>query len=323
MHRTVAHIIVGLTVMTSWVACGKCKPDPGSHKPDDSAIVVPMLDPPNTGTIGHNGLFPQEVFDHINDMKTVMDGRLTLAPPDAGELSATFDGILNPPDAALRSKTLADYLISCAVPNTTVTSYKNSPYDAGAAYVSSDANSLLQNVDGWRNGGLSMAAQSKNDLYTCLATRLNPYGANVKIWLGGQNVTKDAPVTNFPYPEAYWVTTLDSDYKPTIYVWPVLVKSLCDPSTPSQGVSTGIPALNTRVCGTGSGAAGCKLEPGPGSCSAVGSGYSCQDPSGGGGTVSAIATKLDCTAWCALYPSCRVPDHCSCAGAPRDAGPSL
>src|SRR5205823_13173977 len=103
MHRTVAHLIVGLTVTAFWGACGKSKPDPGQRKPNE---LIPPLDPPTTGTIGHNGLRPEDFLGNLRTLEVAMKAGLT-APPPPGSLHSSLAPLLP------TYQTLADDATDC------------------------------------------------------------------------------------------------------------------------------------------------------------------------------------------------------------------
>lgn len=309
MHRTAVHLIVSLAV-TPWAGCGKSSPDSGQRKPTSAGIIA--LDPPTTGTIGHNGLRPEDLLDNLRNLELAMGDSLTVPPP--GTLHSKFAPFIP------KYRTLADDAISCTVDSTRVTLYGGAPYSAAGAYHPLYPRPPLLHEPGaetaamWDGAKLSPALQE--DVYTCLATRLNPSATVVDIWLGGHQVTENHAAPP-PIDEALWATTIlapgSSESTPPriqIDVWPS--QTLID-SCPKLS-----DAVQTRVCG----------KPPPATCgpavlmthtdrSACVQGadrlYTC---SSGAHSPDVIWTRLACASWCTLYPSCSVPKGCSNAGTP-------
>jgi hypothetical protein len=64
----------------------------------------------------------------------------------------------------------------------------------------------------------------REDIHTCLVTRLNHFGVPVRIWLTGEHVTPvDPNYGPFRYPEAVWLASYDkgNDVPPILHVWPL------------------------------------------------------------------------------------------------------
>lgn len=303
MHRTVASVTVGLTVMASWVACRKPSSDPGPSRRNGNAVAL-AADPPNTGTKGHNGLSPDDFLVNLRNLEVAMTARLTTPP---GDLNPSFAPLIP------AYQTLADDAISCTVDQSTVVSYAMKPY---SSYSSGTYDSLyptsplLQTTAAWSTAALKQSLQE--DVYTCLATRLNPSVTPVEIWLGGHHVTENHAAP-FAIDEALWATTINkggsSQSDPpriTIDVWPS--PALID-SCPKFADD-----VKTRVCGkTGCGLTVLTVHDDRSACVQGADGlYTC---SSAATSPDVIWTRLACDSWCVLYPGCSVPKGCEKAGA--------
>jgi hypothetical protein len=306
MRRTHVVTIAVLIVAGTLAAC-KSSPPP-----------VQGIDTPTGGSIGHNGLTPDVYHAHKDELQALMKVQLT---PAAGHLNADFATVLG------ASKTLVDYSVSCAVAKGTVTAFGLTSYSADTAYTG--PGNLIKSTTGWP--GTSLAKDQREDLHTCLATRLNPSGAEVSIWLGGLAVPDDsADHTAFVVDEALWAAaerTGDSPSTPdllTIDVWPSdALRTSC--------ANNLIAALGKRVCGTYAGTAKCGLtmREDRSDCREASGIWSCpRSPAGSGsgsgsGIIPVIQTRLRCADWCTFYPGCAAPKSLcpTLPACPTDAGP--
>jgi hypothetical protein len=201
---------------------------------------------------------------------------------------------------------LVEYALGCAI---------SGPVDYfanGSAHTFPSAGEkvgLLATTAGWTSPGLSANQPAREDLHTCIATRLNPSGQQVNIWLEGSHVaSKEPPASADPILEAHWLTEYTSD-GPRIHVWPSddVAKSCLQ--FPIKDV------IKKRICGAAPGKcnfdthsiADCKDDPTKPNYKA------CPSPATGS-LRSVITTKLTCSAFCSLYPSCNVPKGHECPG---------
>ncbi len=311
MRRTPVFIVLLLTMESSLIACKRSKetegkpPRPVPRSMTDAGIGA---DTPN-GSLGHNGLKPIVYRDNKFELKNRVDEVLT---PATNDLNGKFSKIFGGPSGLADSTTFINYAISCAVPLGTVTLYAGGAYDPSAAYTSSG--NLLKTTGGWSSTKLAAAASlpspphpsPREDLYTCLATRMNPSGEEVTFWMAGQNVTEDpAPHSGYDVDEALW-TTREQPNEIDIYVWP---SPSVVASCPHDQLGA-IPAINTRVCPT-SGTCGLQPPRDWATCNKSGTPFfSCPDPLIAGSNTSVIQTKLSCDDWCKFYPSCKKPAEC-------------
>jgi hypothetical protein len=204
---------------------------------------------------------------------------------------------------------------------------------------------LLSTTDTWQGAGLSQS--QREDLHTCMITRLNPFGACVPIWLGGDHVTNSvgADPCDFPYDEAVWLATEgvgdNNNYMETYTVWPLgnLIASCGD------GGNAIVKGIKTRLCGTAKGVKECHVDVRIGSLAT-----DCGTPNAAGyyqcklkpmdSPKYTIRTRLTLDGWNALYPCCPnptadpAPDRSACTKVPSppagkcvsdppDAGPPV
>ena len=312
----IAYIVL---VALAGVAQGACKPSssssssgagaPGAPPPAAQRPAITTAaagqDPTGadapTGSIGHNGLRP-EVYQ-ANLVAIGQAARVAIA--SAGRASPELGRIADP--------LLSAYAVSCAVPEATVTS--PSPH---AGYV--DPAGLLRSTAGWATGGLDARAEA--DLHACLATRLNPSGADVEILLSGSQVNADRlDHRDYRLEEALWIGVerppapsappgAPRSYDLAVFPSPTLVAACGDPiaapNAPDRSAAVKA-ALTSRVCGRG-GACGLVVRD-RAECAGPGV-WTCPLTSGGA-SVPAIETHLRCRDWCAVYPGCLVPPACA------------
>lgn len=230
-----------------------------------------------TGSSTPNGLLPDVYHTHKNTLKDLMN--LPLPSPLSGEWETV---LLADPKAEL----LVEYVIDCAISGDVFSPSKSRTFTGRGL--------LTTQTAGWPSAPLDTEAQQR--LHACIAARLNPKGATVDIWLGGQDVLDDGTKGSFPIPEAFWRTELTPD-GPKIYYWPA--------STSIDDCLNAHPdAANTRVCGAPTSTCGLERR-NSGECN--GTTFECLDPGGSGTMKPAIGTQLTCEAWCSLYPSCAPP----------------
>lgn len=91
---------------------------------------------------------------------------------------------------------------------------------------------FMDYTGGWLTGPLGL--QARSDLHTCLTARLNPFGIEVPIWIGGPDTTKDTAPTKYPYFEALWSVAVSSG---TVGVPPVTVFSIWPSDTITRHTS--------------------------------------------------------------------------------------
>jgi hypothetical protein len=295
MRRTLFSIIAVLDIASCLAACKKTS-NPKPEARDGSADKKPLLLGIG-GSITHNGL-PSTTYDA---QKIDLEGSMAFA------LTKPLGGTdLDPAFPAL-DPTLINYAISCAVPRYAV---KRTGSDG---YVNN--NRLLQYTNGWITSKLDPSA--REDLHTCIATRLNPSGDNVDIWMAGPRVINDSSVKDveltFQVEEAYWATIKEPSAPATsvgsINVWPSPdLKILCN----GDGTSTFYTAVSDRVCGRGK-TCGVIERTDMGKCvGGVGNVHCLRDPLKTSPVDQpVIQTRMKCTDWCTFYPKCKIPSQCS------------
>jgi hypothetical protein len=254
------------------------------------------------GTV--NGLTPTMYQPHKDDVSTWMGGKLATLPPPLATVYGSAQG----------TKLVQDTL-DCALP-------------MGTTWMDPNMNLLtsggLMTGAGWPSTMPFEAMEAQiDDVQTCLITRLNFFGDDVRIFLSGPDVrqqpTTDAPLNdpnNYPYAEAVWVASFD-DTGDHLDVWPLGdLESSC-------AIAPGLleAQIKRRVCGdSDGGACGVTVQTTPlaASCSGTDGEWTCTASSGR--TLPAIATRLGPCAWQKIYleggpgrhgcsPSCRPPPN--------------
>jgi hypothetical protein len=265
------------------------------------------------GQIIPNGLKPEEYHPYKRFLEKAALSALTSSPMTLN--STTFSAI--PVDI------LIDDAISCTVPKNSVT--RTTP----DTYFPASTTSVLKYTGGWISASINAGTlypnppdqNPKEDLHTCLATRLNPKGDPVFIWVGGKHVNSGtADTSDYVIEEAYWSADHNqSDSVVDINVWPsTTVTANCHLSADSDLDNDG--AVNTRVCGTVKSNCGLKVHLNIMNCADNGTGTGWQCPKISGCNCNTgipcttcqevIKTKLKCSDWCTFYPSCDVPSEC-------------
>jgi hypothetical protein len=260
-----------------------------------------------TGVIIRNGLKPDLYHEEKGTLDGLMGDSLAQLPPAPRVLRPGFATILGKPGG----HRLVDYAVDCAVKDDVTATPGGPPFDHKGA---------LTTTTGWTTSLLPPAFAFPNqgpraDLHTCLATRLNPTGNEVDIWLRGQSVGRTASPAGFEVPEAYWAT-IGQDR--AIHFWPSrVVETACMGIEPKPGER---PPLPKRVCGLPGSNCNFVERKDRIACAALAHGMACLDTPGGPNKIPVIETMIRCTDWGTFYPECRIPEECLRDGTP-DAHP--
>jgi len=318
MNRHELILLISVTaVLGPSAACKKASenPPPPSPPPAPALRGTSTITSGGGGTHTVNAVVPDVYSCTQKDLETRMNTNLVVPP--GNKLVPEFVDIFK---YGTEGEQLVEYAVGCAIAT-------GVEYDAGGTThpypPAGVATGLLKTTQGWTQpSGLSTQQSAREDLHTCIASRLNPTGQKVDIWLEGTNVSGkesacDAPITlpdggvippNGPcVPEALWLTDITSD-RLTIHVWP---------SDEVLASCTQLPldtVMKRRVCGSAPGA--CNLEshktlstdciPDPKDAHFM----ACKLP-GATSERSAITTRLSCSAFCSLYPGCNLPTICT------------
>ena len=191
---------------------------------EDELPTAPRLsamDGPD-GRIYMNGLHPRV----YQTTRGALDQLMNTALPHQGMAGVNphFDALL---DINEGSKVL-NYAIECALP-------------ALQEYGDFTGAGIMTTTSSWLSGPLN--PQQRNDLHTCITTRLNPHSEPVPIWGGGPNTAKSSSSDDYEYSEAVWSVTV-GELGVSVSVWPsntFQLKGNCG--------STDIEwDFNTRIC---------------------------------------------------------------------------
>ena len=173
-------VLVGLGILSAG-----CAPESS----DEETIAPPTLRPldGSTGHGGLNGLLPADYIPRIAAIDTLF------------QMPLTVNGALNPDPlftsfiSSTGGAAVFKHAVGCALPVT----------KSAGAFV---GEGFMTNTGTWL--GSPLALQERSDLHTCLTARLNPYGVQVPIWIGGPDTGKDASYKDYPYFEALWSVTV-------------------------------------------------------------------------------------------------------------------
>jgi hypothetical protein len=158
--------------------------------------------------------------------------------------------------------------------------------------------SLMATAGGWVSGGLNQ--QQRDDVHTCITTRLNRTGVAVPIWIGGPNTVKDTGADSHEYFEAVWSVTVGPTSS-VISVWPSSNFQL-NPQCQSQTAIT--EDFQSRVCADD--ASLCNITP------RFDLSTACTGAPGAGNWICdgkpAIETRLNLNEWNAMHlHHCTIP----------------
>jgi hypothetical protein len=304
-------IVAVIAVLSASVSCKKTPDNPpqttgGSPKGLTSTDGSTTITSGGGGTHTTNSVLP-EVYSCT---RILLEERMKheLVIPATPKLVLGFDEIFKYGELAER---LVEYAVGCAIstPVEYITKGVLHNFPSGG-----EVTGLLTATGGWTSSGLSTLSE-RVDLHTCIATRLNPSGQKVDIWLEGDHVAaKEDAAHADPLLEAYWSTTIDTA-GPLIHIWP---SKLITDSCPVQNESTPDGAITRRICGKDPAKCKFKKHDNISDCKPVSpSPYmSCPSPITDVPTdlQPVITTKLTCAAFCKLYPDCNVPKGCADQG---------
>jgi len=111
---------------------------------------------------------------------------------------------------------------------------------------------LLETTAGWF--GAALETGDAEDLFTCMATLLNPNWKGVPVFLSGPSVADREE--SYPHVEALWAVDIASTGRPRYHVWPIL--DVREETNCSGAGATAEDPWKRRVCG--SEAEDCGLE---------------------------------------------------------------
>ncbi len=270
-----------------------------------------------TGATSSNSLLPATFHHYEKKLAVVLAEPLT----DGGsQLGPDWGGILDDsagdaPDAGERQK-LVRFVLGCALSNgQSALSYPSTSIDGG---FDAGSDNFLTSAGGWWDAGLcplgdaglaaDASAQPCQDVYTCLAARVNPNG-EVRIWVDGQGTEHyvdplDAGPDGAPFSviEAGWQAIVDGNGKVTITVWPSPPPTCPAYTSPPVG----------RLCGEHPEA--CGFDAGTGTCVEIDTGVLTCTGANDAGQV--FETRLSCANWCASFDAgvadSGPPCSCSC-----------
>jgi hypothetical protein len=263
----VAMLAGGSTLVTG------CSGDPlstASH--DDPTLPATRLHPQGlTGQAGTNGLKPSEYHARRRELETLLQQSLLTR---RGRWNADAVDFISTPEG---EKLLA-YAVQCAL-------------RLGDDVPPFSGMGLMATTGIWRH--LALDPQQRDDVNTCIATRLNPFAQMVPIWIGGPNTAKGTESNAYEYFEAVW-----SVEGPTIHVWPAdtfETKTTCAHRRDSvtQEFETRICENDPSVCNLNARydlAAACQGRPGEGN-------WVCDGK-------PAIETRLRLRDWNTMHPLC-------------------
>ena len=183
--------VAGLTLFSSGCAMDALEGELPTAPP------LSAMDGPG-GHVYMNGLNPVSYQVWRDQLDLLMKDKL----PNQGMtgLDPLFDAFM----ATDVGPKILDYAIQCALP-------------ANQAYGIFTGAGIMTTASGWLSGPLSQ--QQRNDVHTCIATRLNPYSVSVPLWGGGPNTVKDTSSSEYEYSEAVWSVIID-DTGPKFHIWP-------------------------------------------------------------------------------------------------------
>lgn len=268
-HRIAA--VVGLGLLSAGCTMGSLVDDEPATAPPLRTLEGP------TGTGGHNGLKPSITHPRIAQLDALMQQPMLVN----GMWNPNFNSFISNPEG----REVFRYAAECALPlGTTVENF------VGAG--------LMATGEDWMTYGLSL--KQRNDIHTCIATRLNPTAIWVPIWIGGPNTTKTEGSDHYEYFEALWTVTMSGGAWEA-YVWP---SDTYENSPACKDVPKTISAeAQTRVCENDSTL--CHLNVRYDLATA------CQGTPGGGDWICngqpAIETRLTATGWNEMHPDCTIP----------------
>lgn len=179
------------------------------------------------GPDGHgilNGLKPSIYQPLRGDLDHLMTMRLPpsmtlLSDPVFGDFLSTANG-----------QKVFTYAIGCALPQ-------------GVSAGSFFGRGVMATTGSWVTGGLDQ--QQRDDLHTCITTRLNWYAKEVPLWVGGPDTAKDESSDVYEYSEAVWSVTVGPT-SAIFSVWPASTFTL-NTACPVGSVHIN-QEFNTRIC---------------------------------------------------------------------------
>lgn len=266
-HRIV--VLVGLGLF----AAG-CNAESREEKTPAPPPLSP-LDGPD-GSHGTNGLNPRIYHQRWSELDALLQEPLTSG--DTLSRDPRFTSFLATDDG----RKLFGYAVGCALG-----ADQNVQAFRGAG--------LIGTAESWT--GAALDQQQRDDVHTCILTRLNPSGEHVPFWVGGPDTGKDTSARDYGYAEAVWsVRTTPSG--PVFNVWP---STTFDASTECGSDREAIAEdFNTQLCQNDPSlctitprydlAAACEGQPGAGNWICDGA--------------PAIETRLTLSAWNARHPRC-------------------
>jgi hypothetical protein len=190
-----------------------------------------LVDP--GGGIGTNGLLPS---DYQANLQYLLDATYSPLVQD-GSFSDQLiaNDILLTPEGR---KTL-NYAVGCAFDDEFDLEHNTMPYSGEG---------LLDSTAGWTSPlGTGLSLDGRQDLFACIAARMNPYEDPVQILLIGDHVPNDqADQSAFTFDEALWIVKMVGTAlpQPEVHVWPLGdMKGDCRPLLDER--------FQSRYCGLG------------------------------------------------------------------------
>lgn len=254
---------------------------------DADADDAPALSPQDiyTGTSGSNGLPPP----YYVPRRYILDGLFQLPLSVNGALNPDprFGAFIGAPGS--EGYNVFQHAVGCALPTT-----------SGVARFVGEG--FMSGTSSWLSGPLNQ--QQRNDLHTCLFARMNPFGIQVPIWVGGPDTSQNVGTSNFPYFEALWSVQILIDpatggQTTKTDIWPgdaILAHTNC--KTPSA-ISY---SFNSRICNHDP--LLCSLNPRTDMATA------CTGTPGGGKWLCdgkpALETRVSQSGWNSLHPDCPI-----------------
>ncbi len=253
-----------------------------------------------TGTVGPNGLKPRVFWGCLTQLTAHMnaplipDGGTTLDPafwdilePTSGGAGGPDSGSTCAPESG-EGVTLVQHAMGCALSSGQTLTYT---YQSGGATLTLTPDGILSNnsgATGWLDSGLN--PHERQDIYTCLAARMNPAGPDT-VWMNGADTNHHVHTNNFPIIEAGWQAIVDDAGVVTITVWPIMMTDT------GQTVGGDLPKVYERVCAKD--AAACAIQLNDGGCTWE-TPYTLLNTCAGAGDAGTLfLTRLTCAEYCA------------------------
>lgn len=211
----------------------------GNSDPLVEDVAPPRFETLGNGSgVGSNGLAPEDY--HANLQNLLAATQLPLLSPGAqfsDELLA--NGILLAPKGP---KTLA-YAVGCAFDDDFVLNHGNDEYVG---------EHLLNSTASWALSATGLTLDGRQDLFACIAARMNPFEDPVDILLSGAHVPPNGDdESKFTFDEALWIVKMEpvligaiTVIMPHVFVWPLGdMKDDCRPLLEER--------FQSRYCGLG------------------------------------------------------------------------